>query len=287
LILVGTANGLHRVEGGSDLPGRSVTALARDWALVDGRTVWHRDVVGELPDGPAGTCLLPLDDDAALVGTEEGHLWRISTSPSAAEPVDGFETASGRDRWYTPWGGPADVRSLAAAADGTLFVNVHVGGILRSADGGRTWEPTLDQELDVHQVVVAGDGTVLAATARGLATSTDGGATWAVAAEGLHATYARAVALAGDTVLLTVSTGPDGRRAGVYRRPLHGDGPFERALVGLPGSFPGNVDTGCLAADDDLAVLGTFAGRIYASTDQGATWRTVAAGPPVTCVSLA
>jgi photosystem II stability/assembly factor-like uncharacterized protein len=285
LILVGTATGLHRVEGGSDLAGREITALAGDWALVDGRAVWHGEVAGEVPEGCLASCLLPVGDDAAMVGTDDGHLWRISAS--GAELVDGFETAPGREAWYTPWGGPAGVRSLAAGSDGTLYVNVHVGGILRSGDGGASWAPTLDQELDVHQVIVAPDGTVLAATARGLATSTDGGTTWVVAADGLHATYSRAVALAGDTVLVTVSTGPDGRRAGVYRRPLHGDGPFERALVGLPGSFPGNVDTGCLAAGPDLAVLGTFAGRVYASTDAGATWRTIAAGPPVTCVSLA
>jgi hypothetical protein len=106
--------------------------------------------------------------------------------------------------------------------------------------------------------------------------------------DGLHATYARAVAVAGDTVVMSVSTGPDGRRAGVYRRPLHGDGPFERSFVGLPGSFPGNVDTGCLAGGDDgTAVLATSAGRVYLSEDEGATWRTVAAGPPITCVSLA
>ena len=285
MILVGTATGLHRVEGGSDLSGRHVTALAGDWALVDGREVWHGAVVGRLPDdAPAGTCLLPVDG-AALVGTEEGHLWRVAEG--GAELVQGFETAPGRDDWYTPWGGPADVRTLAAGASSALFANVHVGGILRSTDGGETWAPTLDQDLDVHQVVAGPDGTVVAATARGLAVSTDSGDTWTVADDGLHATYARAVALAGDTVLLTVSTGPEGRRAGVYRRPLHGDGPFERALVGLPGAFPGNVDTGCLAADDRLAVLGTFAGRVYASTDRGATWRTVAAGPPVTCLSLA
>jgi hypothetical protein len=283
-IVVGTATGLHRVGGASDLGFRAITGLAGDWALVDGRAVWHGDWVGpELP-APTATCLLPVGD-GALVGTEDGRLLRVSAA--GTEPVTSFDEAPGRERWYTPWGGPAAVRSLAAAPDGTLYVNVHVGGILRSADGGDTWEPTVDLDLDVHQVTVAPDGTVVAATAFGLAVGLDGGRTWTVVDAGLHATYARAVAVAGDTVVLGVSTGPDGRRAGVYRRPLHGDGPFERSFVGLPGSFPGNVDTGCLAADAEGAVLGTPAGRVYASTDGGASWRTVAAGPPVTCVSLA
>jgi hypothetical protein len=275
---------LHRVGGASDLAFRAITGLAGDWALVDGQAVWHGDWIGpELP-APTATCLLPVGD-GALVGTDDGRLMRVAAA--GTEPVTSFDEAPGRERWHTPWGGPAAVRSLAAAPDGTLYANVHVGGILRSADGGDTWEPTVDVDLDVHQVTVAPDGTVVAATAFGLAVGLDGGRTWTVVDAGLHATYARAVAVAGDTVVLGVSTGPDGRRAGVYRRPLHGDGPFERSFVGLPGSFAGNVDTGCLAANAQGAVLGTPAGRVYASTDGGATWRTVAAGPPVTCVSLA
>ena len=216
------------------------------------------------------------------MGTVEGHLVRLPET----EWLDSFEQAPGRESWYTPWGGPADVRTLAAGPDGTIYVNVHVGGILRSTDGGASWEPTLDIDLDVHQVTVADDGTVLAATARGLALSEDQGDTWTVVDDGLAATYSRAVAVAGDTVLLSVSTGPDGHRAAVYRRPLHGSGPFRRSAIGLPGSFPGNVDTFCLVADGALAALGTFAGRVYLSDDAGASWATVAAGPPVTCLAF-
>ncbi|HEV3496115.1 MAG TPA: hypothetical protein VHA34_07190, partial [Actinomycetes bacterium] len=88
------------------------------------------------------------------------------------------------------------------------------------------------------------------------------------------------------TVILSASTGPDGGGAAVYRRPLAGNGPFRRTSLGLPSALPGNVDTFCLVADGDRAVLGTFAGRVYASDDAGRSWSTVAAGPPVTCLSL-
>jgi hypothetical protein len=282
-LLVGTAAGLHRVDDSStELEGRAVNALARDLALVEGRAVWRDgEWLGDPIDSPVATCVLPFDG-GALVGTVEGHLVRL---PSG-ERLASFDGAPGRDAWYTPWGAPADVRSLAAGPDGTIYVNVHVGGILRSTDAGASWQPTLDIDLDVHQVVVAGDGTVLAATARGLAVSTDAGDSWSVVDDGLAATYARAVAVAGDTVLMSVSTGPDGHRAAVYRRPLHGGGPFRRTSIGLPGTFPGNVDTFCLVAQDNLAALGTFAGRVYLSDDAGGSWATVAAGPPVTCLSF-
>ena len=281
-LLVGSTGGLHRVEDGrTDLAGRRITAVAGRWAIADAQAVWDGAAIVEELRGPPATCVLATTD-GALVGTVEGHLVRV---PGAGR-VESFDQAPGRDRWYTPWGGPADVRSLAAAPDGALFANVHVGGILRSDDGGETWEPTLDIDLDVPQVVGAPDGTVVAATAYGLATSTDGGHTFAVSDDGLHATYARAVAVAGDTVLLSVSTGPDGQRAAVYRRPLHGDGPFRRTAIGLPGTLPGNVDTFCLAADGERAALGTVAGRVYLSDDAGATWSTIAAGPPVTCLAF-
>lgn len=282
-ILVGTGSGLHWVEDGrTELAGRSITALAGRWALVDGKAVWHDGdwVAGEVA-GPPANCLLPVDG-GVLVGTAEAHLVRLPEG----EAVASFDGAPDRGRWYTPWGGPPDVRTLAAGPDGTLYANVHVGGILRSTDAGATWEPTLDLDLDVHQVLVAGDGTVLAATAYGLAVSSDSGHTWTMVDDGLPATYARAVAVAGDTVLLSASSGPDGERAAIYRRPLHGGGPFRRTSIGLPGSFPGNVDTFCLVADGDRAALGTFAGRVYASGDAGASWTTVAAGPPVTCLSI-
>src|SRR5262249_32532873 len=149
-------------------------------------------------DGPdAATCLLPLED-GVLVGTQGAHLVRVGAE--GLDEVPGFEDLPARGEWYTPWGGPADVRSLAADAD-VAYGNVHVGGIARSDDDGRTWTATpLDIHTDVHQVVTV-PGRVLAAAGHGgLLTSDDAGATWRQDTAGLHATYARAVAVAGDTV---------------------------------------------------------------------------------------
>jgi Neuraminidase (sialidase) len=81
---------------------------------------------------------------------------------------------------------------MTATSDGTvLLVNVHVGGIPRSTDGGTTWHPTIDIDHDVHDVCAhpTRPGLVAAAAARGLGVSRDGGATWTVEVEGLHASY--------------------------------------------------------------------------------------------------
>src|SRR5205085_6124137 len=105
------------------------------------------------------TCLLPVDG-TVMVGVAGAHLVRL-TGAGLAERVGSFDDVPGRDRWYTPWGGPPDTRSLAAA-HGVVYANVHVGGIARSRDGGHSWEPTIDVDADVHQVLAA-DERVLAA----------------------------------------------------------------------------------------------------------------------------
>jgi hypothetical protein len=161
-----------------------------------------------------------------------------------------------------------------------------VGGIPRSRDGGVTWEPTIDIDSDVHQVLATGD-TVLAATALGLARSDDGGDSWQFEDERLHASYSRAVAVAGDTLLLSASTGPRGGRAAVYRKPLAAGGPFEACRVGLPEWFDSNIDSHCLVASDGIAAFGTNDGRVFVSRDEGASWTQEAEGlPSIRCLAL-
>lgn len=286
-VLVGTRVGLVDAETGRTLAwqGREVSALSGGWIVLDEHQIGNRDGgSGAMVDGPPVRCIAGRDGEA-WAGTAEAHVFRVGAT---AELVASFERAEGRDEWYTPWGGPPDVRSLAVGADGTVLVNVHVGGILRSTDGGESWRPTIDLHRDVHQVLAAGAGWALAACADGLAISSDGGATWAVVDDGLPATYCRAVALCGDTVLLSASTGPGGRHSAVYRRPLRGDRPFARCRAGLPEWLDGNVDTFWLAgAGDGTAAFATAGGDVYISADEGTTWQRLATGlPSVRCVVL-
>jgi hypothetical protein len=225
--------------------------------------------------GLAATCIAPTD--AIHVGTSEAHLFRLE-GPRLT-PVVGFDAVKGREAWYTPWGGPPGTRSISEWGD-DVYVNVHVGGIVHTDDHGETWHPTIDIDADVHQVATA-EGVVLAATAHGLASSTDRGATWTYRTDGLETSYARAVVVSGDDVLMSTSNGPRGGRAGVYRGPLVG-GPFERCRTGLPEWFEDNTDSYCVDSlnDGSYAVLGTTDGTVYASDDGGVTWDMAATGLP-------
>ena len=300
-ILVGTGDGLHEfADGGRAGPvhhaGRNVTALAPGpdyselWAILDEAEVWRTA-------GPGGwarsgtlegehlraNCIADTRP-GVLVGASDARLYRVAEG--GLERVDQFDKVAGRDDWYTPWGGPPDSRSISEDSN-FLFVNVHVGGIVRSADGGATWEPTIDIDADVHRVWAV-DGRVFAACARGLAVSEDRGGSWAIRTEGLHAVYCRGVALSGDTVLVSASRGPRGGRSALYRAVARG-GTFERCRSGLPEWFDDNIDSPCLDSlpDEGAVAFGTGDGRVFASRDEGLTWGEVASGlPSVRCVLL-
>jgi hypothetical protein len=290
-ILIGTDAGLWELAGDAARPvealaGRTITALARDgariWAVIDRTALWVFEAAWTQRasvDGPPATCVAPTAT-GLLVGTEQGHLLRLSAD--GLSRVDAFETVEGRAAWYQPWGDPADVRSIAVGREGALHVNVHVGGVARSRDGGASWTSTVDIETDVHQVLAhpARPGVVLLASAEGFGLSRDGGDSYEFATAGLHAHYLRAVAVAGEHVLVSVATGFEGRRSAVYRKPLDGGARFERCQAGLPKWFEDNIDTGCLAAAGALVVFGTEDGRVYRSADAGEHWTLAAKGLP-------
>lgn len=311
-VLAGTSAGLRQFDLSSgktpvveippaaaqhELASHEVRALApeawaRIWAVVGKDDIWRVDRNGTGPGGSwervtsiaavagardlAVTCLADTranEEGGILVGTSEAHLVRVSKD-GQGEVINGFEAAAGRAGWHTPWGGPPDTRSISE--DGSaVYVNVHVGGVLRSRDEGKSWEPTIDINADVHRVAT-GAGRVYAAAAGGLWSSSDQGSSWRLSTEGLHATYCRSVAICGDTLLVSASDGPHGGEAALYR-----SGPdaerFERLHSGLP-TFAGNLDSYCVDAlpNGSLAAFASEEGGLYTSTDQGSSWETLA-----------
>lgn len=296
MILVGTDDGFQAV--GTDIPprpsGHSMTAVhqAPDaiWAISSGAQLWldpteeDARVVATIDEGQAN-CVLSTPA-GVVVGASEARLFRLKGEELALD--EAFMTAEGRDSWHTPWGGPPDVRSMDVDDDGTVYLNVHVGGVLRSRDG-RVWQPTMDISADVHQVVArrGHPGTAYAASAIGLGITTNGAESWSFEMAGLHASYCRAVAVGDDYLLISASQGPGGRKAAVFRRPIDLSTPFEQCRVGLPEWFPTNIDTFRLAARGRVAAVGSSDGSVYSSEDGGDTWTVAAEGlPGIHCVLI-
>lgn len=294
-LFVGTRDGLHEIGGRKlHLAGRKCTSISNHgsgiWSFLDRRELWccssddnWRQIAGL--DQLEAECLM-LTSSEVLVGTSEARVMKLARN--GFEPISSFDRAEGRSRWFTPWGSPPAVRSMAADSEGAIYANVHVGGVLRSRDQGRSWKPTIDINADVHQVVFdSGSGILFAASLEGLAVSENCGDSWTFNVEGLHASYCRAVVVVGRTVLVTASTGPFTDRAAVYRLKLPASGVFEKCRAGLPKWFSKNIDTHRLASSGAEVAFGTFDGRVFRSFDEGQTWELAAEGlPPVQCVNF-
>jgi hypothetical protein len=216
------------------------------------------------------------------VGTDDARVVCIGEDGTLAQ-LHGFDAVDGRAAWYAGsivvdgrrMGPPLGVRSISGTPDGaTLLVNVHVGGIPRSIDGGVSWHPTIDIDADVHEVRVhpSRPDIVMAAAAVGLCSSRDGGATWRIEHEGLHARYCSAVAFMGDDILVAASSDHFAAQGAIYRCPIDGD----RELVkvsggGLPTWLDGIADTGCIATGRSMIAVADRR-RLYTSMDSGQSW---------------
>src|SRR5438093_12642393 len=126
VLLAGTADGVARVgeDAAVELAGHSIVALISNegerWAIADGREIWRStdstgwEPIASLTDGRANC--LALIEDGLLVGTSDARLARLVGR--VLDPLEPFDRTPGREDWYTPWGGPADVRSISASQRG-------------------------------------------------------------------------------------------------------------------------------------------------------------------------
>ena len=277
---------------------QSVRGLAHDGrggalAIVNGRSL-HRRAPNGVWSAIATTeldlaCLVAVGD-VIYVGTDDARVLRVGTD-GALEQLRGFDAVAGRETWYAGsavingqrLGPPLGIRSITATPDGTvLLANVHVGGIPRSTDDGATWQPTIEVESDVHEVRAHPNrpGVVMAAAAIGLCASRDGGVTWDVEQEGLHASYCSAVAFAGDDVLVSASVDHFAAQGAIYRRRVDAHDSLVAVGEGLPGWTDGIVDTGCIATSGSSVALADRKGNLHVSVDTGRSWSRRGSGLP-------
>lgn len=253
-------------------------------AIVDGRILRSRDGEGEwttlsTADGDLSCCVA--SNGHLYVGTDDARILRLTESAELVA-LHGFESIDGRETWFAGQalvdgrllGPPLGVRSLSATADGALLANVHVGGIPRSIDGGTSWHPTIAIESDVHEVRAhpTRPNIVAAAAAMGLCMSSDGGKTWSIQQDGLHAPYCASVAFVDNEVLVCASEGHFASKGRIYRRPIDADVSLSAVVGGAPEWTEGIVDTHCLSVSGLHVAFADKAGNVYVSLDSGRSW---------------
>jgi hypothetical protein len=120
----------------------------------------------------------------------------------------------------------------------------------------------------------------MAAAAIGLCISRDGGLTWDVEREGMHASYCSAVAFVGDDVLVSASVDHFAAQGAIYRRRVDGHDSLAAVGGGLPEWIEGIADTGCIATGASAVALADRKGNLYVSADTGRSWSRRAGGLP-------
>jgi hypothetical protein len=267
---------VRRVVEGEE---RNVVATAKNSIIILDANK-ERPLETGIRDRIDSLCIIeekPLD---LLIGTTPPNIYRINEE-GPAERIKTFDDLEVRNQWYTPWGGPAAVRSMTSTKNGWVYADIHVGSIMRSSDNGKNWEPvTPSLHKDVHEVSTtpASDRCVYANTYLSVYISEDNGDSWEHRSKNLNNRYGRGIAVNPedpDTVLCGVSDGPRGVNVNgqLYFTEDAGIN-WTHVTEGFPESTRKNVDTFHIAyADEDIAWV-TDEESLFMSRDSGKTWET-------------
>ena len=222
-------------------------------------------------------------DGAVYAGTEPSALFRSDDRGETWRELTALLELPSRPSWSfppRPW--TSHVRWVAPNPHdaGLLLVGIELGGLMRSTDGGASWQDHRPgAQPDVHSLAwhprVEGRG--YEAGGGGAAWSEDGGETWRAADAGRDRHYTWAVAVEPDDPdawYLSASTGPFA---------AHGGGDPEACLYawrgnawrklggGLPEPLPAMPYA--LVAAAGRVFAGLADGRLWESNDRGETWQ--------------
>ncbi len=222
-------------------------------------------------------------DGAVYAGTEPSALFRSDDGGESWRELTALVELPSQPSWSfppRPW--TSHVRWIAPSPhDAALvLVGIELGGLMRSADRGETWEDHRPgAQRDVHSLAwhPRAPGRAYEAGGGGAAWSDDAGETWRPADEGRDRHYTWSVAVDPedpDLWYVSASTGPYRAHGGgdpearIYRR----SGNAWHALSdGLPEPLPAMPYA--LVTTPERIFAGLADGEIWESADRGDTWR--------------
>ncbi len=287
LLFVGTAAGalLRSADGGA--------SWERVGAGLPERKVWS--IVPD-PHAPPG---------ALYAGVDGGHLFRSDNCGASWRELPGLRDLPDAELWWGPFG-LAIFHSILPVTDqpGRVFAGLSVVGVLASEDGGASWRDAtaniprmphdrtadrLPELADVHKLALHPLGRLYATTHYGTFRSDDGAQSWQSIGDGLPFEMTRPLVLhPRDPNTLWVichEDTPDAylpviRGQLVVHRSRDGGRTWQALSQGLPAQESCAVLREALdidAAEPYGLYLGTNRGQVFASEDEGESWRQVAA----------
>ena len=247
----------------------------------DGGRTWSH--VGSYPTDYAHSVLADsADPDAVYAGSEPAALFRSEDSGGSWMECTGFRAVPESSEWgfHAPTR-DSHVRDLRVSPTdaGLLYGGIEVGGVVRSRDGGASWQQLPGLDPDIHCLSLGAErpGRVYAATASAPFRSDNGGDDWEQINDGLLRRYTLHIAAApddADLVLVTVSENAR-RKSPQFYRSTDG-GRSWRLVDGLgEGEEPEDMVVAFEwdAKERSRVYAGTDGGKLYVSDDRGETWR--------------
>ena len=310
-LIVATEHGLFSARRALDwsvehhLSGSSAACVAVDpetatrvYCGTLGRGVWHSDDAGRSwePAGPGVSHALvtsiaasPTEggDDYAVVyaGTEPSALFRSTDGGASWSESSGLRSLPSAPTWsFPPRPETHHVRWIEPdpVATGRLFVAIEAGALLRTPDGGRTWEDRVPGgPYDTHTAAThrLAPDRVYSAAGDGYFESANAGRTWTRRMDGLRHHYLVGVAVdpeEPDTVIVSAAEGPHSAysprhaETHIYRRAARGA--WRPATEGLPDP-EGTTVSHFAGHPDEPGVLYAANNRgVYRTADAGRTW---------------
>ncbi|MFT5223288.1 MAG: photosystem II stability/assembly factor-like uncharacterized protein [Glaciecola sp.] len=178
------------------------------------------------------------------------------------------------------WPAGARVSALAISPEGSIFVGTLTteSSLLRSDDGGATWDALPIAGQAIWKVAHGRDGEILAGCFVGggaVQRSKDGGATWSAST----GTESRVVMGLGVSPATGTTFAGVFANTGAYRSTDAG-ATFTRSTSGLIASMPTNIRAGSLPGHLYATMLGTYnlmpdddVCAVLETRDHGATWQ--------------
>ncbi len=226
---------------------------------LDGGQSW---IDCRLPEPGVFSLAVSAADGAVYAGTEPSRLFRSDDRGDSWRELEALLELPSRPNWSfppRPW--TSHVRWIAPSPHDAdlLLVGIELGGLMRSSDGGRSWQDHRPgAQLDVHSLAwhPQAPGRAYEAGGGGAAFSTDAGESWQRADDGRDRHYA-----------WSVTVDPDDP-ARIYRRR---DGePWQPLTGGLPEPLPAMPYA--LLATDGRLFAGLADGQLWESRDRGDSW---------------
>lgn len=260
------------------------------WSSDNEAASWQPVGAGISHDPVMAVAVSPLERPGRYglvwAGTEPSALFRSEDGGQSWQERPALAQLPSAPTWSfppRPW--THHVRAIAPdpVEAGRLFVGIELGGVMRSLDGGLTWEDRKPgAQLDAHTLAThpAAPGRVYEAAGGGYAESRDGGATWQGHDTGLAHRYVWGLAVdPGDPDVIVVSAayGPrqahDSSRAEstLYRK--EGGRPWQESRAGLAG--PRGVRAYVVAVNPAEPGVFYAAGEtdsLFRSPDRGLSW---------------